>query len=357
VLAFVTTSEEALKLVIWVGAVVFALTLLLVLQIMVLRTLLILRQRRSERFLAVWRPLLMQSLEAVPTNLPAISRADAFTFLSMWNYLHESLLATTEDKLNQLARRVGMDKVAQRMLRQRSIRQRLLAIMTLGHLREAAMWRQLRAIAHSHHTVLALAAAKALVQINAGAAIHWLIPLMAERTDWAVTRVVPILKIAGPEVVSQPLAKALRTIAPAHLPRLIRYVEVAHRDVILPPIRQLLQTASDEQVLEACLHFINEPADLESVREYLTHPHWEVRAQAAAALGRIGAESDQSRLVALLEDPQWWVRYRAAQSLVNWPGDDLTLVQHLAVTHANPFAREILNHAMAERQMMEAQRR
>jgi HEAT repeat protein len=346
-----------LQVVIWVGVVVFALTLLLVLQIMLLRALLILRQRRSARFLAVWRPLLMQSLEAVPAHLPAITPADAFTFLSVWNYLHDSLLATTKDHLNQLARALEMDKVAQQMLRQRSIRPRLMAIVTLGHLRETAVWEQLQTMAQSQHTVLALAAARAVVQINASEALPWLLPLMAERTDWSVTRVVTILKEAGAEVVSQPLATALLTIAPEHRPRLIRYLEVAHRDIVLPTVRQLLRTSPDEQVLQACLQFINAPEDVESVRTCLTHPQWVVRVQAAAALGRIGAEADQPRLVELLNDSQWWVRYRAAQSLVNWPFSALTQFQHLAVTHANPFAREILTQALAERRMMEEQRR
>ncbi len=353
-MGFGITSEQMLKGVIWGGIGVLVLTLLFALQLMLLRALLIVRQRRRERFLTRWRPLLMQSLEAVPPSVPPIARADVYTFLSLWNYLHESLLATTKDQLNELARLTEVDKIARQMLRQRSLRQRLMAIVTLGHLRDAAVWESLQTIAGSSHTVLALAAARALMQINASAALPFLLPLIATRQDWPMTRIMQLLKEAGADVVSQPLAQALLTIAPASRPRLIRYLTVAHGEVALPLIREWLQTSEDERVLHACLPFINDPADVVFARACLTHPQWLVRMQAAVALGRVGAEQDQAQLIALLEDPQWWVRYRAAQSLVHWPFGEPTRLAPLAHTHPNPFAREILTHALAERTMQEA---
>ena len=41
----------------------------------------------------------------------------------------------------------------------------------------------------------------------------------------------------------------------------------------------------------------------------LDDAHWEVRAEAAEATGRIGLVGIMARLVALLSDENWWVRF------------------------------------------------
>jgi hypothetical protein len=46
-----------------------------------------------------------------------------------------------------------------------------------------------------------------------------------------------------------------------------------------------------------------------------TDAAWEVRAQAAIALGRLASPEAVAALHHLLADEQWWVRYHAAQAL------------------------------------------
>ncbi len=347
-LGFVSTSEGGIRLVLWVGAAAFAATLLLMLQILLSRALLLRRQRRADRFLSVWRPLLMQSLDAVPDSLPPVAHADVYTFLSVWNYLHESLRDESKDQLNQVARLIGMDTRAQDMLHHRSLRQRLMAIVTLGHLRQEIVWDELQMIVQHSNTMLSLAAARALLQINAAAALPTLLPLMDSRSDWPVTRVANLLKEAGADVISQPLAHAAETA-----PRLIRYLEVAHRDVVVPTVRRLMASTHDEQVLQACLPLINDPADVIIVRACLLHPQWLVRVEAVAALGRVGTAEDEAGLAALLSDPQWGVRYRAAHSLATLPASNVPQLQRLAAAQTNPFAHDILTEVIAERELAE----
>lgn len=347
-LGFVSTSEGALELVLWIGVAAFAVTLLLMLQILLSRTLLLRRQRRSERFLTVWRPLLMQSLDTVPDSLPPIERADVYTFLSMWNYLHESLRDESKEQLNQVAQMVGMDSRAQEMLQHRSLRQRLMAIVTLGHLRHEAVWHDLKMIVKHSNTILSLAAARALLQINAAAALPVLLPLMESRADWPVTRVANLLKEAGADAISQPLAQAAESA-----PRLIRYLEVAHRDVVVTTVRRMIATTQDEDVLQACLALINDPADVTIVRACLSHPQWLVRLEAVAALGRVGTADDVAGLAELLSDSHWWVRYRAAHSLATLPDSNVSQLQRLAAAQTNPFAHDILTEVIAERELAE----
>nr|WP_308633763.1 HEAT repeat domain-containing protein [Massilia sp. YIM B02769] len=101
-------------------------------------------------------------------------------------------------------------------------------------------------------------------------------------------------------------------------------------------------------VVIAALRSVRTPETIADVRALLAHEDWQVRVQAARALGRIGERADAERLVALLGDAQWWVRYRAAQALLELPalsGADLAAL-HASLT--DRFAADMLAQAMAE---------
>ena len=55
------------------------------------------------------------------------------------------------------------------------------------------------------------------------------------------------------------------------------------------------------------------------------------------------------RLCRALSDPQWWVRYRAAQALCALPRADLAKLQALTQQLTDRFAADILRQALAER--------
>jgi HEAT repeat protein len=74
-----------------------------------------------------------------------------------------------------------------------------------------------------------------------------------------------------------------------------------------------------------------------------------VRLQAAKALGRIGEHTDVNRLVPLLGDKEWWVRYRSAQALLGMSFFSLTEAEMLRTNLSDRFARDMLAQAIAER--------
>jgi HEAT repeat protein len=80
----------------------------------------------------------------------------------------------------------------------------------------------------------------------------------------------------------------------------------------------------------------------------LAHPDWQVRVLAAKALGRIGDRSDVDRLVALLADREWWVRYRAAEALLELPALTRADLEALRASLTDRFAADMLSQAMAE---------
>jgi HEAT repeat protein len=81
--------------------------------------------------------------------------------------------------------------------------------------------------------------------------------------------------------------------------------------------------------------------------------HWldsssaQVRAAAARAAGRIGVESALDRLEQLLGDPDWWVRFQAAQALLRFGKEGERRLNVAAARNDEP-ARETASLTLAE---------
>jgi HEAT repeat protein len=331
-----------------------------------MRGALLLRQRRRKKFLAVWQPILVNAIDGAASELPKLARRDLPEFLLLWNHLQESLLDESKDHLNQVGRTLSIQRDALRLLRRGNLRERLLAIVTIGQLREHAAWDQLLTIAQREGALLSAAAARALVMIEPTKAVPELIPLLMTRPDWPPSRVANMLRIAGADVISDQIANAALKFALAesaqtgngdgpraanNSARMIRYLELAYNVSALPAARTIAELSHDPEVLAACLRLLNSAEDLPVVRECLSHEDLCVRVQAAAALGRLGEDDDEERLVLLLSDREWWVRYRAAQALSRLPHMGEPKLKTIQAAQSNPFARDILTQVMAEVQL------
>lgn len=225
--------------------------------------------------------------------------------------------------MKELARRTGSDRFAKELLHARLLRRRLLAIVTLGHLQERSIWNELAAMLQADNAFLSLVAAKALLHIDAPAAVPLIIPVISTRKDWSPLKVVAIFEPAGADIAAKAIAEAACLASPEIGSRLIRHLAATQSQHALPPLRTLLQKGSpSDDLLAACLFLFGEcsdPRDVVTIRTHLSHRTWYVRLQAASALGKVGVEEDETRLIALLDDEHWWVRYRAAEALSNLP--------------------------------------
>jgi len=70
--------------------------------------------------------------------------------------------------------------------------------------------------------------------------------------------------------------------------------------------------------------------------------------QAANVLGRIGQQEHVSLLEALLDDREWWVRYRAAQAITRLPFLGPNRLRRIRLRQADRYATDILQQAFAE---------
>ncbi|MBH0202837.1 MAG: HEAT repeat domain-containing protein [Nitrospira sp.] len=318
------------------------------------------KQRRRQRVTALWQPLLERCHEASLDGLPSLTPPEHIAFLYLWNEQNEATSGATTAQLNRMARHVGSDRVAKSLLRSRLLRRRILALVTLGRLRDQSAWQEISALLIHSNSFLAFQAAQALLLIDATAAIPLLVPLIGRRTDWSPLKIASMLSTAGPDLASEAIVQAARQGDPVVASRLIRHLPTTRSARGLPALRQFLQERPPaDDMLAACLFAFGEfreQTDLQIIRDHLSHPAWYVRVQAAAALGKVGTQDDEARLIALFNDEQWWVRYRAGEALASLPSMTEDKLERMQETLPTPEAQEILAPVLAKFRARQAQR-
>ncbi len=346
-------QDPLLALVFQAGLVIIACSMLMLLSVFVLRMRLLARQRREQFNEARWRPLLAECVFGVPERLPEVPRTARYHFLKLWNYHHESLVGNARKNLEILAERMHLEVIARELMRSGDLRQRLIAVVTLGHLGDRTQWHELRALVSDRSPMLSLAAARALLDIDAAATLAWLVTVMAAREDWPLARVVAMLREAGPDRSTQPLIAAAEAASRVEggkreVVRLLRMMEVAHTERVAPLAGRIARESDEPEVIAAALRLTQDPRDLDIVRTLAGHQQWFVRLAALRVLGRIGEPADRVLLMELLGDKHWWVRYHAARALITLPGARIEDLEKVRGTLTDRFAADMLGEAIAE---------
>ncbi len=349
---FVSDSEIGSRLIWLTGAVFLALVFLLMLQTVFLRFRLIASNRRTAALQEKWEPILVESLYQIPEILPPPPRRrDAFEFLILWNYLRESLRDEAGENLTAIARQLEINQHALKMLKSNNLRKKLLAVQTLGWMREKSAWQTLRELTKVADPVVSLSAARGLMRIEPQAALKEILPSVVGRADWAFAVVASMLREAGADIISESLTEAVINSPVERKARLLRLLTLAHPNVSVPAVRKIIKRTKDLEILTAGLRILQDPEDLPRVRKLLKDERWEVRVQAAICLGRIGNEKDIPKLAHACGDLEWWVRYRAAEALANLPFITCEMLENIAAKHKNDFARDIIRQVIAEREV------
>lgn len=329
---------------------------LLILQITWLRLRLISRRKKEERFLEVWQPVMAATIAGESVNLPLLSRGERVFFLKLWNHLQESLRGASKSRLNEMIFRCGILPIIYDFLHKKSLRSRLIALSTLGHLGERVAWDEVLRLSLEQDALLSLSALRALFQIDAGRALHELLPQLLHRDDWQTPQLAILVEENGTDALFVYLADAisrlsdrsLTNIEVLQLKRLLRLFEVAPPQRSLPVVRRLLATSVDDEIIAEGLKFMSAQPDLPVVRKFINHQNWAVRLQAVRALGRIGMSEDVDGLIGSLSDPVWWVRYRAAQALLLLVRGDGQILANIKAGLSDQAAHDMMEMVIAE---------
>jgi hypothetical protein len=311
--------------------------------------------RREERLRArvvdTWRPLLTRVAieDGAPPPLPAIHRRELPYFMEEWNALHDALRGVSIERLNALAPRYGLDVNARRGLQSRSISGRILAIRTLGHLRDVSAWKGLQDQLASSNALVSFYAAAALVSIDATRAMPGIMLQLSERESWPGEAMARLLVDAGSDISREPIRALMLSLAPDKVPSLLPWL--SHVDAVLGSevATELLRRNPDHDgIAAAALLVVQEPALLGELAGFADSADAHIRENLAQACGRLGDLGETDLLVRLLSDRVWWVRYRAAQALLKLKGMDSARIEAVRAGLRDPYARDMLEQARAE---------
>jgi hypothetical protein len=327
-------------------------TLLLFAYTMALRATTIRAARRHRRLMDAWRDVfataaldgaLIDELE-----IPSIARRDEIGLVEEWNRIHLTVSGDAARNLNALARRVGIDHIAGRLFHRRNFSEKILAIQALGHLRDRGYRDAIQALVDDESTALSITAALALVEIDPNLAVGKVIPRINERRDWPRMQVSLVLRKAGSERISEPLYRALRAADDRAKTYLLQFASLVEAEVLEALVVELIRESSDPGVLNAALKLVSGFNGVPRISELALHETWFVRMQAAKVLGRLGEREHVGLLERLLEDREWWVRYRAAQALVALPFLGPNALRRIQRRQTDRYAVDILDQAFAE---------
>ena len=209
------TSDPLLNVVLWATAILAVVATAMTIWAGTLRFRQTLHAARESRLVARWRPLLLETVDAIPSHLPRVKQPDWFVFLILWNQFHASIRGPARHRLKAVALRLRMDSAARGLLDTRSVDNRLVAVTTLGHLGDQDSWNIVEEIARSPKPLLSMAALRSLFFIDASRATAVALSSLGARSDWPTAQLKAIVAEADQSTVSEELVQAAE-IAAAH---------------------------------------------------------------------------------------------------------------------------------------------
>ena len=345
------SSDSKIVFAFWAGVAVAAMTFIMLAVIIIMRQVVLRRERIHANAVAFWRATIIATPADGVGKIPPLRNRDMTGFLEVWNEVHEPLCGATTPHLARIAHEVGLEERLYNRLSHGRFHTRLVAIIAMGHIQNAESFGRIEKFMDDTNPIVSLCVARALMQIDPGKAISMFVPRIASRSDWSQGSIATILNEAGADRVTRELSEATLQANVDMAPRLIRFLASVSPESAGPIIRNILLTSLDGRLISTCLQVMSNAEDLDCVRPLLTHPRWHVRMQAAVTLGRLGVPGDEQLLVAILSDKQWWVRYRAAQALMKLGLVNTDGMHRIRNLQTDDYARDIIKHVLAEEAM------
>jgi len=340
------------EIAIWCIKAVMVTTVILFVYTMGLRVATVTGAQRRRNFMARWRDVfanaMLDPVAATELRLPMVRRGDRIDLLEEWNRARSMVDGNAIDNLILLARRARIPTLAKKRFHGRRVRTRILAVQTLGHLRDADLRDEIAELVSDENTALSITAAVALTDIDPDFAVGIVVPMIASRRDWPKNRVSILLREAGSQRISEPLYRVIRSADNGDKTYMLQFARLMESGTLDALLNDLLRENEDAGVINAALKLVRGDRSVPRIAALTRHSDWFVRMQAANVLGRVGQQEHVVLLETMLGDPEWWVRYRAAQALTRMPFLGPNYLRQMRMRQQDRYATDILQQAFAE---------
>lgn len=343
---------SALALIWWTSLILAGVAVATTLLLVIAR---VLTTRRQLRWALRRRQLVRQLLGGDTAAKEELGRLPPVLVADTFVELIRLVRGEERERFVAQARAFGVPQQLARQIRRGSARARFLAAHGLAQFGDEASVTALRRAVGDGNPKVRLAAALSLAESGNAGNIHALVRDLRLGSEEASTLAVTIFQSASASGAED--IKSL-ILAPETNPGVrLAAIEalVASGDYsIVPVITRLALEAPDDtpelpRYLRA-LGLIGHPAARPAVLGCLASQAYAVRAAAAEAAGRISLVEAADPLAGLLDDSEWWVRFRSAEALLKLGDPGLERLRRAART-GSPRARSAAASMLAEHEV------
>lgn len=331
----------------WLAWSTLGMVALMVLCLLVLRWVRWRRAPRLAAFEAHWLPRLMACALGEVVEPVTLARWQYWPFMKLWLHAQMSLQGVSRERLAALGRAMGCGSLALQRAHSPHTSERMIGVLALGFLGEVQHVPLLLNRLVGGGAQESVYAGRALLEINDQ--VH------ADKVVQALLTV-PRVDMSLTSVVFKPfrarMADVLLRKPPQHCEadalRWLRLALALQSQIPTAVLMPFLKQSEDIECLIAAIRLVQGEQGGTLVAAKARHADWRIRAQVARALGFIGGSDELPVLTQLLTDETWWVRYRAAQSLLRLPAMNAERLLAIAQITQDRYALSMAQAVIAE---------
>ncbi len=278
------------------------------------------------------------------------SKQDAKILVEVIEHLLRSLRGEERERLIAVLRSLGGLETCLERLRHGKDWQREAAAGSLRYLEGPGIREGLRQALDDPSPGVRCAAARALLHLDSAGSAQLLIDKLIVEAAVPPHAVRDVFRRLGPfyhDELIHALRSDLEDVKVVAIDALGHSGELSVVEPLLALLEQALAAPVAKEIAAntyRALGLLGDPRALPAVKQGLRSPAWELRCQAALCAGQIHAHETESQLTSLLDDPVWWVRYRAAEALFELGERGRTVLRGLSreATSAGQTAQLVL---------------
>lgn len=286
-----------------------------------------------------------------PTLEPPEQELEWIFLTSLWNDLYQKVGPSEHDRLREAADELDLQSKARKLLESHSTDQQITGVITLGHLGDTERINQIEALTESSAKILKMRSIKALSVLKPKLALKKIYDDLVENPHQSQNYYLGFCRNIDTNIITEVTLERLETVPADARSRIVPFLELADNQQSREYINDQLEQTDRPEILSACLKVlrkIGDPSDQKTVVPYLSHTADFVRIQAARTLGAIGNSEVVDVLIEKLSDSNWWVRYRAAEALVQIPSTSTEELKHILSKLTQTQSRRALEAAITE---------
>ena len=347
-------------------AVSAIMAVLLIVAIIIIRGRNAVAHRRHEILTTRWRNIFKTAYtgESPPDPLPGVSKGDWFTVLRLFVQFHE---IREKDRpragevfpiLDDMARRLGVDEYALMLLEKGDQGDKIVALNALGHLREPRAIPAAIKLSSDESPELSRWAAQCAVRTDARY-VEQVLHLVGDRDDWVRSRVEAMLKEIDPDTLDAAMQKVIHAVSNESKRVLLDYLRFCQPYTAHFVCRKILAESRDAETIAAALRSLAPHAnsgDRNTALQFCKHESPIVLLSALRVLRKCVRYDDRELLEGLTAHPEYWVRLRAAEAVVQLYGDS-GLIEDFVRSHTDRYARDAIKQAVADSKLFARRRK